>query len=358
MEKRAWFITDTHMGIKNNSEEWIEIIRSYFFEWFFPLIRKEYKDGDILIHLGDWHDSRQSLNLKVIDLSIEIAEEMSKIFKDGIYVIAGNHDVWGKNSNEINSLKILQRIPNFNIFTEPVTLYLGGKKFCMMPWIENREIEKETLFKFDTADYLCCHSDIAGLNFNKYTKVDIGINESEITGFKRIYSGHIHYSQIKGDKIRILGSPYEMTRSDMDNPKFILRLDLESNREDFFYNQFSPKHISIQLNEILNKSPNELKNILENNFVDIIVDTELRINPRIDIISEKIPNIRRMEIKFIDERSNLNEIELKDIDYNYSSPIDIIKDVTEAWGCNEEIKKRIIKKFEEKYLKISPVNEN
>ena len=40
--KRVWFITDTHLGVRNNSNEWIEQIREYFFDWFFPLIKKHY----------------------------------------------------------------------------------------------------------------------------------------------------------------------------------------------------------------------------------------------------------------------------------------------------------------------------
>jgi hypothetical protein len=41
--KRVWIITDTHLGVINNSNELIEQIREYFFDWFFPLIKKHYK---------------------------------------------------------------------------------------------------------------------------------------------------------------------------------------------------------------------------------------------------------------------------------------------------------------------------
>ena len=61
--KRAFIITDTHLGVRNNSNEWIDIHREFFFEWFIPLCRKNYRKGDCLVHLGDVFDSRQSLNL-------------------------------------------------------------------------------------------------------------------------------------------------------------------------------------------------------------------------------------------------------------------------------------------------------
>jgi len=94
--KRLWIITDTHLGIRNSSEEWIQIMRKYFFEWFIPKVKKEYKPGDVLLHLGDVYDSRQSINLKVLNLCVEIFGELSKVFEDGVYVIIGNHDIYSK----------------------------------------------------------------------------------------------------------------------------------------------------------------------------------------------------------------------------------------------------------------------
>ena len=73
--RRVWFITDTHFGVRNSSNEWIEIIRDYFFQWFIPLVKENYRPGDVLIHLGDWYDSRQSVNLKVLNLGVDVAEE-------------------------------------------------------------------------------------------------------------------------------------------------------------------------------------------------------------------------------------------------------------------------------------------
>ena len=46
--KRLWMITDTHLGVRNSSEEWIQIMRKYFFEWFIPLVKKEYNGIKIL----------------------------------------------------------------------------------------------------------------------------------------------------------------------------------------------------------------------------------------------------------------------------------------------------------------------
>ena len=63
MAKRIWMISDTHLGCRSNSVLWLTIIEDYFFNFFIPLAKAEYKEGDILYHLGDVFDNRQSINL-------------------------------------------------------------------------------------------------------------------------------------------------------------------------------------------------------------------------------------------------------------------------------------------------------
>ena len=251
--KRIFMLTDTHFGVRNNSEEWISIQREYFFEHFIPEIKALWKPGDVLFHLGDVYDSRQSLNLKVLNMGIEIFEELSKIFVDGIFIIVGNHDCWGKSSNDINSLKSLKWIPNVKIFEEPESIILGGKKIFIMPWRKDHDVEGELLSNTDPHDYLFCHTDINGMKHNKYANVPHGISYKKLEKFDRIYSGHIHYSQNYG-KVRMLGSPYQLTRADEDNEKHYLLLDLETEVETYYKNDFSPKFIKISLKKIWSQS--------------------------------------------------------------------------------------------------------
>ena len=65
--KRVFLISDTHFGIRSNSREWMDIIESYFYDFFIPLLKKEGRPGDIIVHCGDTFDSRQSLNLYILN---------------------------------------------------------------------------------------------------------------------------------------------------------------------------------------------------------------------------------------------------------------------------------------------------
>lgn len=285
--KRVVFITDTHLGVRNNSNDWIQIHENYFKNWFIPLCKKIYRPGDCLVHLGDVYDSRQSLNLKVLNLGIEIFEELSEIFKDGIFIICGNHDIFGKASNEINSLKSLKWIPGVKIFEETESIIFGDKKIFLMPWRKDHETEREVLKNVAPHDYMFCHTDLKGLMFNKFVRIEEGLEYDDISKFERVYSGHIHYSQNFG-KMRMLGSPYQLTRSDTDNPKGITVLDLENGYEEYYENKYSPKFIRLTFDKVLNSTPADLSPIFKNNFIDILVDPEIAVKAPLGLLTDYI----------------------------------------------------------------------
>lgn len=353
--KRIWMITDTHLGVRNSSEEWIQIMRKYFFEWFIPLIKKEYKPGDILIHLGDVYDSRQSINLKVLNLCIEIFGELSKIFNDGVYVIVGNHDIYSKETNEINSLASLKWIPNVNIFEEPISVNFGKRKAFLMPWRSNEEVAVELLAETEEHDYLFCHSDIKGLSFNKFTKIEDGIGYNKLENFNRVYSGHIHYSQNLG-KVRMLGSPYQLTRSDMDNRKAILLLDLETEEEFLFENNFSPKFIKISFDSVLDKTPIELENLFRNNFVDIVIDPKLAVKAPLGILTEMISTQLKTTFTPISEnylREENTEDTLFNLDGKNFSILDFADEYISSLGEDDEVKEKMKKTIRILYKRIT-----
>ena len=336
--KRVIFITDTHLGIRNNSNEWMDIHQDYFENFFIPLCKKIYRPGDCLFHLGDVYDSRQSLNLRVLNMGIEIFEQLSEIFKEGIYVICGNHDIYAKYSNDINSLKSLKWIPGVKIYEEPESIQLGDKKVFLMPWRKDHEAERETLKDVKPHDYLFCHTDVKGLMFNKFVKIIEGLDYDEIEKFGKVYSGHIHYSQTFG-KMNMLGSPYQLTRSDTGNRKGITVLDLESGEETYYENTRSPKFVRIPFEKVLNSTPIELEQIFNNNFVDILVDPEMAVKAPLGLLTEYVTPPLRITFTPI---TNPDEIIIDEGFHDLEGKNFSILDLTKIYlgNCNyEETKK-------------------
>ena len=340
--RRVWFITDTHLGVRNNSNEWIEQIREYFFDWFFPLVRNNYKKGDVLIHLGDFFDSRQSINLKVLNLGIDVAVEFSEIFQDGVYFIVGNHDIWGRTANDVNSLKTIKWIPGITVFEEPKSVILNNKKFFFMPWRKDHEEEISTLESSLPHDVLCCHTDIRGLKFNRYTTVETGANTEKFTKFGRVYSGHIHYAQ-KHDNINMLGSPYEITRSDMDNQKSITMLDLDTMEETVFINDFSPKFKKIFFSQILESTIDQLDPIFRNNFIDIMIDPIMSLKAPLNILTDAITSQRSLKFHPYDpDQSNNLSQQMIDADGRQFNVMSFIKEYVSALDKDEETKEKLV----------------
>ena len=352
--KRAFIITDTHLGVRNNSNEWIDIHREFFFEWFIPLCRKNYRKGDCLVHLGDVFDSRQSLNLKVLNLGIEIFEALSEIFHDGIYIICGNHDIYGKNSNDINSLKALKWIPGISIYEEPISIKFGEKNVFMMPWRKDHGEESICLKSTDSHDYLFCHTDIRGLMFNKFTKIDEGISYQDLDKFERVYSGHVHYSQKYG-KVRMLGSPYQLTRSDTENTKGITILDFTSGDEQFFENTISPRFIRISFEKVLNSTPMELDFLFRNNFVDILIDPQIAVKCPLGILSDMLTSpikITFTPVSNIEEAVDSEDF-IFDLDGKNFSILELVSEYLKSTNFEEDKKEKIFKTIKILYSKVS-----
>jgi hypothetical protein len=167
--------------------------------------------------------------------------------------------------------------------------------------------------------YLFCHTNIRNLKFDNSRDVEEGLNLKDIVTFRRVYSGHIHWGQHRGN-VTMVGNPYQMTRSDATNPKGWFILDINEGVETFIENQYSPKFIRVYLNKFLDKSINELKDICTNNRVDLYVPSmfllKYQINPIIDILSEITKKLE--VIPFEDDTSSNSEDfeELGDTTFN------------------------------------------
>jgi DNA repair exonuclease SbcCD nuclease subunit len=318
--RRVWMITDTHFGVRNSLEEWIEIQRNYFFEEFIPLVRDNYVPGDVLFHMGDVFDSRHAITLKVMDLALDVFEELSKIFENGIYILCGNHDIYYRSSNHVNSLRMLKRIPGVTVIdTEPMSIKVSNSKFLMMPWQKDHDADVEAIKKYGPGhQYLMCHMDVYGMKGSRFNTIDKGVSVRAFEPFKRVYSGHIHYRQTM-ENIVMLGTPYELTRSDMYNEKCVLVLDPDNGNELLFPNKTSPKFLNIKMSTVLEKSPNELKSIFKNNFVDIHVDSpnflRIPVNSIVELLDDVSRSLSFIPPSFTEQNvQDMSDENLKDFD--------------------------------------------
>ena len=291
---RIWIITDLHFGVRSNSLEWLEIQKDYFENWFMPILKKKKKDNDILFVLGDIFDNRQSINTLVQNTVIDIFENLGKILP--VYIILGNHDTFRKSTNDINSLKILNYLENVQVFEEPEFLEFDTTTGLLMPWRKNAYTEKECLEKHGDCNYIFSHTGISGFYFNRYIKMDDEfLDNNVLSNFDRVITGHIHYAQLRGNVI-MPGCPYELTRSDSDNEKGIYIFKPKENDFEFIENNYTPKFLKIQLEDILDTPFGEFQKMIQNNYVDIIVNLKWSVDFPFNLLLDSLSGYRKVNV--------------------------------------------------------------
>jgi DNA repair exonuclease SbcCD nuclease subunit len=299
--KRIWIMGDIHFGVRASSMEWFSITKSYFEDYFIPLLEREYKEGDILLQVGDIFENRQVVNLKINSYVISLFERLGKILP--VIAIAGNHDIYYKRSNEVTSLDNLRHIPGVSVYKDPAKLKIGDKDVHLMPWRHSNEQESDTLNELGGGDYLFCHSEMQGILLNAKIKQREGTRVGKFKKYGRVYSGHIHFAQIHGN-VHMVGNAYQMTRSDMDNAKGVYLLDLKKGEHHFYENKVTPEFRKINVVRILEMTLGDFRSIIKNNFVDLYIPSDVMIKYNMSQLINSIQNdARSIDPNIYDEKT-------------------------------------------------------
>lgn len=287
---RIWFLADTHLGYKNDNEIWLNDFDGYFNDVLIPLMEKEYKEGDILVHLGDVFDNRSTVGLNTICSALKIFHKLSDLFKD-IRIIVGNHDIYNKSSNDITSVKMLSDIPNVRIYDKPVVEEIDGKKILFNPWVNDIETENELLNSVNV-DYIFGHLDVSGCSLNNKGSRSMSANSIDSKNFKEsvVYAGHIHKKQ-DFKNTHYVGSPYQMKRGEIGDACGITVLDVSTGKTVFYENTYSPRFKDFSIYELLDKTVGELKEEWKNCFVNLNVKRSDSTFCRFDKLTDELSGI-------------------------------------------------------------------
>jgi DNA repair exonuclease SbcCD nuclease subunit len=299
-------ITDQHFGARNDSTAFLDFYERFYDSTFFPVL-----DSHNIVHLlilGDTFDRRKYVNF----YSLHRAKKMffDKLAERNIKVsmLAGNHDTYFKNTNDVNSPDLLlQEYDNIQVVDKPITIDVGGTEVCLIPWIcaENyNECLKEIN---DTTSTLCMgHFEISGFAMYKGMESHEGLSKDMFKKFDMVFSGHYHHRSTDGH-ITYLGNPYELTWSDYNDPRGFHLFDLEKRELEFFENPYRMFH-KLHYND-KDKTYEEVVDInidhLKDGFIKVIVHSKT--NPYwFDLVIEKLEKLGISGIQVVDDNLNLN----------------------------------------------------
>ena len=232
-------ITDQHFGARNDSVHFLDYYEKFYNETFFPKLEEE-KIKTVLI-LGDTFDRRKYVNFYSLKRTKEMFFDKLAKLDITVYMLAGNHDTYFKNTNDVNSVDLLLReYENLTVIDSPQTIHLGYENpmydVCMVPWICPENYEQSMLELQQTNATICCgHFEIAGFAMHRGMASQEGLERGTFRKFSHTFSGHYHHKST-ADDIWYLGNPYQLTWQDYGDDRGFHLFDLATGDLEFVKN--------------------------------------------------------------------------------------------------------------------------
>lgn len=229
-------LNDTHFGCRNDADVFLDYQEKFFKETFFPYL--EENNIDYILHLGDLFDRRKYINFKTLHRTEEMF--FKPLFSDNytMDIIVGNHDVFYKDTNKINSLSLLaEKYTNITVhWDKPVMKNYGDIDIALIPWItrDNHDACIEFIKKSD-AEICAGHFDIIGFEYMPGTESSEGLKSNVFKRFDQVWSGHYHGKHSKGN-IHYLGTQMELTWADANTSKGFHVFDTTTKELEFIAN--------------------------------------------------------------------------------------------------------------------------
>lgn len=270
-------ITDTHIGARSSSSIFREYMKWWYDNLFFPSLKAN--KVKTIIHLGDFFDNRNSVNLQDIDFVVNWFAP--KLIEEGItmHCILGNHDVAFKNTNRVHSMAMLKAAAPKNVYVveEPLLEEINGQEYALVPWINSSNYDSTMKFLDDVKNkqdvIVAGHFEFK--DFKMYANsslCDHGLDAALFKDFKQVWSGHFHHKS-KISNVMYLGSAFHLNWQDHGDARgFHL---FEKDNLTFVENEYS-LFVQIAFDEETFKamSDDEYKENFESRFVRLVVDAD------------------------------------------------------------------------------------
>ena len=232
-------ITDTHYGCRRSSKPFHDYFQKFYDDIFFPELEK--RGIKECIHMGDAFDNRKSIDFWGFDWAFR--KNVYDRFRDlgvKVWQLAGNHDTYFKNTNEVNSIdSLLKDYDNIIPISSPDEYDINGYKAFMIPWICDANIdETKKKIKKTKTNVAFGHLEITGFQLYPGCIQQGGISKDLFKKFEFVFSGHYHTRSNDG-QVYYLGNPYQMYWNDAGDIRGFNIFDTETYEMEFIENPYN-----------------------------------------------------------------------------------------------------------------------
>jgi DNA repair exonuclease SbcCD nuclease subunit len=192
---------------------------------------------DCIFQLGDLFDRRKFINFNSLYLSRKYFFDKLKQCNIQLHTLIGNHDIFYRNTLEVSSpTLILKDYDNVHVYDEFQTVELCGLNIDVVPWIcDDNQEDIFRKMKDSKSDISFGHFEIDGFQMDRGTVHHGGLDRKELKKYDIVLSGHFHHKS-SADNIVYVGTPYEMTWSDYNDPKGFHIFDTDTRELEFVKN--------------------------------------------------------------------------------------------------------------------------
>jgi DNA repair exonuclease SbcCD nuclease subunit len=319
-------ITDQHFGARNDSIAFLDFFQKFYDNTFFPTL--DANGIDTVLVLGDTFDRRKYVNFYALDRAKKMFFDKLEERNITVYMLAGNHDTYFKNTNEVNSPDLLlAEYNNIEVIDEPKTINVNGFEVCMLPWIcPENYTDSINEIKNTTATLCMGHLEIAGFAMYRGMESHEGFSAETFSKFDLVFSGHYHHRS-NDRNIYYLGNPYELTWQDYNDPRGFHLFDFSTRHLDFIENPYRMfERIEYSDKET---DPIDLDSLdLKEKYVKLIV-LEKTDFYKFDKFSQKLYNKGCHEIKIVEDFSEFEAGEINE-EINLEDTVSVLANYIES----------------------------
>lgn len=293
---------------------------------------------DTIIQLGDLWDRRKYVNFNTLNEARryffdKLAERNIKLI-----TLVGNHDIYWREKLTVNSSDLLLKdYSNVAVYNEPTTIEFAGTSIDVVPWICTDNEEQIRQFMINSKSDLCVgHFEIEHFQMYRGVESHGGLPADMFAKYEKVLSGHYHTRSSK-ENIVYVGTPYEMTWQDHNDPKGFHVFDIESRELTFYEN---PYKLFIRLDYDDTQDLIDLNTIdLTDCFIKVVVTNKTDLY-KFDQYIQKLYTKGCYEIKIVEDMSEFSEGEVGE-DINLEDTMDVLSnyiDSIETDADKEKIK--------------------
>lgn len=342
------FLGDTHLGYKNDSLIMHEYFEKFYTNVFFPYLKEH--NIQRVFQFGDLFDRRKYINFLTLYQSRKYFFDRLKKYGIDFHTLLGNHDIYFKNTLEVNSPQtLLREYDNITIYDDFNTINWAGVDIDIVPWIHSGNFEDiMNKIRESKSKLLFGHLEIMGFDMDIGNPARSGFDKKLFNKYDKVFSGHFHHRSDDGH-IYYVGAPAQHTWADLNDIKGFHTYNLFTNELKFIPNPYTLYHTFLYDDRVLNDS--FVKEFPYQDYKKVYLKILVKHKSNPYLFDKFIGELSKSELVdlSISEDYSLSSIQ-EDYDVNVENTPELLKNCIKGMDLGAMNKEKLYNKLHEIYI--------